>query len=228
MRSKRAATRASRHAPFALALLIAPIARGDAERVDRFLEAWAQRMRKVRTLRVRFRQVKTLRILRRPLVSQGLALVKKGRVLVVVRDPSGRVVSEMEVGPTKVRIHYPGLRRLEVYPRRGAPGSGGIPFPLFGEDVRALKSRYRIRLDRVRGSDRMTLVPRAAGTAAARIELSLVDFKVARYVQVDRRGDRVVIDVASFEVDPPVGDGEVRLRVPVGTRLVEPIGRPGR
>ena len=60
-----------------------------------FLKEWASAMAEVRSLRVRFTQTKTLRLLRKPRVSEGLTVLKGERLHMMLRV--GRPVNKAPV-----------------------------------------------------------------------------------------------------------------------------------
>ncbi len=91
--------------------------------VDAFLEAWAAKSREVRSLAIRFRQEKKLRILRRPKVSEGDLAYEDGKLSVVVRGRDGEVESRLLLKDGELKILYPRLKRLEVIDV--ASGAGG-------------------------------------------------------------------------------------------------------
>lgn len=185
--------------------------------VQAFLKEWAEAMREVRTLRVRFKQTKKLRILKRPLIREGETLLKGRRVLMVTRGADGEPETELLVTPDEARLFHPRLKRLEVFPI--APGSAPpTPFPLFGSDLADLPQRYRLRLEvhPEPGERTLILVPRAASSPLAETRMRFRGTRILRVAQKSRRGDEVVIEVSAFEINPTL-DGELQLVIPEGT-----------
>ena len=204
-----------------------------------FLKGWAEKMRGVRSLRVEFDQTKELRILRKPLVSHGVALLKGKRLLLVVTGKDGERETELQVDVEKgeARIHYPKLKRLEVVElgKGGAPASA--PFPIFGGDVEALPETYSVRLEKagpsddeaVRDKDVLVLVPRETRAGETKGEMRMVfarNFEISEVRQVDAKGNRVRVAIRKFQVNPELDDSSVALDVPEGTKVVRLFGRP--
>jgi outer membrane lipoprotein-sorting protein len=187
--------------------------------VRSFLEAWAVELRDVRALRVRFDQTKELRILRRPRTSHGVAVLKGKNLLMRVRNEAGETETELLVEGDHVKIHYPQLKRLEIYPVVAGRKSQA-PFPLSGSDVEALPRTHRLGL-RVEGEKRvLTLEPRDDADACKEIRLTFRGVRLEAVQQESRNGDRVRIEIAEFSVNPEIADAELRLDVPEGTRVV--------
>lgn len=186
------------------------------------LARWARSMRGVKTLRVEFAQEKTLRVLRRPRKSEGVALLVGSRVKLTTRR-RGRVETEMAVDDASVRIHYPALKRLEVYPRRA--GKSGMPFPVFGGDVEALPDDHAVTLD----DGALVLRPRDRAAAYTEVRMTLVDdgdggLRVGTMTQVGTRGDKVQMTITRWVRNPELKAEAVALEVPAGTEVVKLTG----
>jgi len=194
--------------------------------LDRFLAAWADRMKDLKTLEVRFRQEKKLRILRRPLISRGTILlsVPDRRLLSTVAGDDGKPETVIAAKADRVEIYYSALRRLEVYDL-GAGAAPPVAFPGLGGDVAALKRDYEVRLERGPGGDRLTLVPRDAASPIRELRLLLADYKPKELVQVDRSGDSVRLEIEEFRMNPPLSAADLKLEVPPGTEEVHPLGK---
>ena len=196
---------------------------GPSPEVRKTLAAWTEGMNGLSTLRVEFTQTKRLRVLRRPRVSQGVALLVGERVRLTT-SRGGAVESELIVGPDDVRIHYPRLKRLEIYPRRGG---SGMPFPVFGGDVDRLAEDHDLRLD----AGALVLVPRDAKAAYAEARVTLVPvaegakgLRVAKMIQKGRRGEVVEMTITRWVANPELKVEAVTLVVPEGTETVR-LGR---
>lgn len=194
--------------------------------VTAFLERWADRMRDVRSLEVRFVQTKRLKILRKPLVSRGRVLLRQKRLLMVVTDARGERETELAVDVDKgeVKLHYPKLRRLEVFEIGKGAGPPSTPFPFFGGDVEKLPGTHRVSL--VPGEKRPTLalVPRDPRSAAGETRLVFdEDHLVASVRQTTAKGDVAEIEIEKFTINPEVREDEVELRVPEGTAVTRPF-----
>jgi len=196
--------------------------------LDSFLDAWAEKAKGVRSLSLRFRQEKKLRILRRPKISEGELLYAGEQLWVRMRGRTGDVESELLLKDGELRILYPRLKRLEVLDvGEGKSGKGfgvGTSIPFFAGDPREAKRDYEVTLERRKESDFLTLTPRAENARVKRLELELVDFEVRRYRQLEKNGDEMHFEVLSVEINPEVPEGSFELKVPRGTRIV----RPGR
>ena len=216
-----------------LSLTAAPaLARDDddeapSEAVRAFLAKWAERMRGVERLRVRFEQKKTLRILRKPRESSGRAFLLGKRLRMVIESAAGERELELGVNEGRVRVLYPRLKRLEVYDLDAAAAAGGAaatPFPMFGEDVERLPETYRIALERDGETDVLVMVPKAEGSPVAELRMRLRDFQVTGLVQKGQRGDTVELTITEFAIGAEVSEEDVELHVPEGTKVVNVMG----
>ena len=190
-----------------------------SEDVRAHLASWADSLRDVRSLRVTFEQTKHLRILRRPRKSAGVALVKGHRVLLRTTDSSGRRVTELAVDRGEVRIHYPRLKRLEIYPATESAGTRS-PFPMVVEDVEKLPRDYRLKLVSEKTDKVLVMKPRDADSPFTEVRIRFRDGRIAGVEQKDRRGNRVVLEITEFDVDAEISDDDIELSVPSGTKVV--------
>jgi hypothetical protein len=198
--------------------------------LDSFLDAWAEKGKTVRSLSLRFRQEKKLRILRRPKISEGELLYADKQLWVRMRGSTGDVESELLLEKGQLKILYPRLKRLEILDvGEGASGKGfgmETSIPFFAVDPRQAKKNYEVTLERRKESDFLTLTPRGE-SAVKRLELELVDFEVRRYRQFEKNGDEMLFEVLSVEINAEVPQGSFELKVPPGTRTVRPLaGQP--
>lgn len=199
--------------------------------VKAFLGEWAEAMQDVRTLRVRFKQIKELRILKKPLIRTGETLLSGREVLMVVRGRDGQPETELLVSPGEARMHYPRLKRLEVFPL-GEGAAPPTPFPLFGTDLERLPERYRLRLERDASERRvLVLLPRdeRSPISETRMTFSSKPLRIALVEQRNRRGDNVKIVVSSFEKNVEI-ERKLELRPAPGTKTVrlDPSGAKGK
>jgi hypothetical protein len=203
----------------ALALLSAP------PDMDRFFQEWAERMKGLTTLEVRFRQEKRLKVLRRPLLSRGVIRLKvaEHRLKCVLFDPEGKVETELLVEKEAVRMFYPALRRLEIY-ELGAGAAPPISFPGLGGDLEPLKRDYQLTLERSGGEDRLTLIPRDPASPVREQRLVLKDYLVKELVQVDKSGDSIRLAIEEFKKNPVLKEEDLKLEVPPGTEVARPLG----
>lgn len=200
-----------------------PVASGD---VQAFLERWAAETRGLRSLRVEFTQTKKLKLLRKPLVSHGVTLLRGPRVRMDVRDAEGelelilQVVPGQEGKPDEVRLFHPRLKRQEVYTLQAGAPPPESPFLIFGDDVRQLPRRYEVALER--GDDeRQALVLRPRGESqVASMRLEFQGAKLTAVEQTDRRGGAVRMEITRWEANPALEEGALELALPPGTEVV--------
>jgi hypothetical protein len=192
--------------------------------VRAFLKEWAASMKDVKTLRVRFKQTKKLRILKRPLVRSGETLLKGRHVLMTVLGKDGKPEIELLVIPGEARLHYPRLKRLEVF-KLGEGRTPPTPFPLFGTDLETLPQRYRLSLsqgkDKEKGQRTLVMIPRAKGAPIQETRMVFRGTTIVRIEQKNRRGDRVIIVVERFERNPKI-ERSLELKPAPGTQISHP------
>lgn len=199
-----------------------------SDETKRFLADWAARLKDVKSLRVEFTQTKELRILRRPLVSKGVVLLKGQKLLMTVDSQDGTRDTELAVDAARgeARIHYPRQRRLEVF-EIGKGGSPDTPFPFFGGDVERLPETHRVRLEREKEGDQertvLVLAPRDPASKAGETRLGFVEGRVARVRQTTPAGEKLTLEITRFEVGAEIADASVELAVPEGTEVVRPL-----
>lgn len=210
----------------AIALIgAAAFARADdpAPEVREFLKSWAAKMRDVRSLRVEFTQTKELKILRRPLVSHGRALLKGKKLLMTIDSASGERETELQVDVDKgeARMYYPRLARVEVIEigKSGSP-PGSTPFPIFGGDVEALPETNATRLE----GTTLVLVPRDAESQVAEMRMEFKDGQIVGVAQKNKKGDALSIKIERFDKNADVSDKDVELAIPDGTKVVKMFG----
>jgi hypothetical protein len=194
--------------------------------VDRFLDEWSKKAAEIRTLSIRFRQEKTLKVLRRPRLSDGDLAYADGKLSVIVRSPAGEVETELLMARGELKILYPRLKRLEVIPvGAGGPGPGmGPAMPFFGGDPRAVTKDYDATLTRSDGKDVLALRPKDPRSPLKKLEMTFVSFEVREYRQVDADGSEVHMTITSAEVNKDVPASRFELKVPEGTVTVRPAG----
>lgn len=204
-----------------------------AAEVDEFLGAWAAKMKETRSMAIRFRQEKKLKILRRPRVSQGDLVYSDGKLSVVVRGKDAEIESQLLLADGELRILYPQLKRLEIISLGGAPGknaeapaaSGGPSIPFFAGDPRDAKKDYVVRLQRGEKWDLLILEPRDKTLPIQRLELKLVELELKEYRQIETSGDELRMEILSAEKNPTVSAERFKLEIPAGTTEVRPAGK---
>jgi hypothetical protein len=230
-----------------LAGLLAPASAGAAEEppargggnaaadADAFLAEWGKRMEGTRSLRIRFRQEKKLRILRRPRVSEGDLAYEDGKLSVVIRGRDGEVETKVLFRDGRLTIHYPRLRRAEVVDLgagAGTPGAGGnAPFlPIFAGDPSEVKKDHEVALVRRPGEPRadrgarmldvLVLTPKDPKSPVKRIEMAFEGFEMRDYLQVDASGDEARMTITSAERNAAVLPERFAAELPEGTVVV--------
>ncbi len=225
--------------------------RASEEELKALLTDLSRKGGEVRTLEVRFRQEKKLRILRRPRVALGEVALEGGdvpfKLSIVTRDPEGKVESRLLIRDGEMKIYYPALERLEVFPvSEEAPGgSGGAQAGqevfrlLFTNRWEKLGEEYRAALveegippgEKAGGAPaeaerrwRLTLEPRKPGSPVKGIEVHLAGSRIREYRQEDASGDKVRFEVLEWKANGKVPEDRFRLEVPLGTKVTRPGG----
>lgn len=195
--------------------------------VDAFLEAWGAKMASLRSLQLRFRQEKKLKILRRPRVSEGDLVYDSGRLSVHVRNARGELETAILMADGKLRIYYPSLKRVEEMQLAGASGLGaGAGLSVLTGKPEDLRKEHEVTLRREGEEDVLGIVPRAKPAPFARIELRLRDGEVRGYRQVETNGDEARMEVLEATRDAKVSGDRFRLDLPTDVEVVRPGGRP--
>ncbi len=191
--------------------------------VREFLDAWAARMENLRTLRVRFVQTKKLQILRRPRVSQGLALLKEKRFVLRMVDAAGEREMEIAVEGGEAKIYYPRLKRLEIYDDTGGERPAS-PFIFFGEDIESLPETHALELLREGGDRILVMRPSARTSDIVEARLRFPNDQIIEVWQKNHRGDTIRLEITEFTVNPEIPDSKLRLDLPPDTKIVRPFG----
>lgn len=218
----------------------APVPRvASAEETEACLAELSRRAEGVKSLRVRFRQEKKLRLLRRPRVSTCELVFAGGKLAVTTTGRKGKVESRLLLSDGELKILYPSLSRMEVFPASDDPAKLGgaaagrrMSMPLFTGDWKGLKKLYTIVM-RVTPTDEagrplreLQLTPKDTEAPVRRVTLSLVDYRVREYVQEERNGDRVRMQVLEWRRNVDVPPKTFELRVPPKTKIVRVVPEP--
>lgn len=187
-----------------------------------FLQAWGQRLRAMRSLHMAFTQVKHLRQLRQPLEAAGELWLKGETLLYVLKDAAGATELAMRLEPETVRMYYPQLQTLEVFDL-GRGQAAGSMMPFLSRDPAAFLRDYDSTLLVDAGRHILTLVPKDAAAPLAELRLQLEDFRLRRFEQVDKRGNRLVMQVTTFEPNLALSNAQLELHVPAGTNVTHPL-----
>ena len=249
-----------------------------------FLRELVRRSADVEALRIRFRQEKRLRILRRPRVSESVLWYARGVVSLITRGRDGKVESHLLVRDGELRIHYPALERLEVLPAgSGATTRGGIgagkdaTLALFTGRWKDLEKTYSIEVERLDApvdapadaagpaetkpvagdSDdtrpaggasaadaekpspgkaaavqpspladtRLVLRPKSKQAPLRELRILLEGYAIREYVQIDRKGDSVRMQILEWKRDVDVPSAALELDLSPQTRTIRLGGR---
>ncbi len=205
-----------------------------------FLEELARCSGETRSLRVRFRQEKQLRILRRPRRAVGDLAYADGKLSIVVKNDKGDVETRLLSRDGELKILYPTLRRLEVFPasdgqpRNTASFAQSATVPLFTGDWLRLEDEYDVtmahltpRQSAIDGSDespekwtRLSLVPRESSASVERIEIVFRDYRIHEYRQIERSRDELRMEILEWKVDAKIPEERFRLEVDSRTKIV--------
>jgi hypothetical protein len=218
----------------------------DAQRlspdVRKVLDRWAETVRDLRTLRVEFEQDKYLKYLRKPRTSRGVTLLVGRQMLMQVFAKDGALETAMSLRGDELRILYPSLGKLEIYPvDPTTPRSS--PFPLLVDDLDALARDQDLRVERPEGEDEdvavlvMTPKPdedegadeaedggrgrRSPPTAdIVEVRIRFENGRMTEVAQRGRSGSRNVMRIRAFEVNGDLDVEDLRLEIPEGTEVI--------
>ena len=188
-----------------------------------FLTTWSERLRSMQSLHMVFRQEKHLRVLRQALVAQGELWLKGDTLLYVLKNPTGETDLMVRLDKQVVQTYYPLLHTIEVV---ALQTTGAFPqvMPFWYPDPDALARDYTVDvfLDAA-GLHTLRLVSRDARGSVQEIGLVLRDFQPQAFVQVEKNGTRVRMQITTFTINPEVSEAQLALHVPAGTKVVHPL-----
>jgi outer membrane lipoprotein-sorting protein len=191
---------------------------------EKFLQTWRQHLQNMDSLHMVFTQEKHLRVLQRPIVSQGELWLQGETLLYQLSNTAGAVELVMRLDDKAVQMYYPLLQRLEVLERQTVPLSS-TPVPFMGRDMMALTQAYDSALFESAGRYTLTLTPKASDSQAlfSAIRLQIEAFHIRRMTQVEKNGDRVVMTISAFEPNAVISEAQLALQVPPETQVVNPL-----
>lgn len=191
---------------------------------EHFLQTWRQHLQDMDSLHMIFTQEKHLRVLQRPIVSQGELWLKGKTLLYHLKNSAGAVELAMRIDETAIQTYYPLLQSLEVIERQSVPLSSA-PMPLISHDLVALTQAYDSELFELAGHYRLKLTPKPSEVNAsfAAIWLRLEAFQMRQLIQVEKNGDRVVMTISVFNPNAAISDAQLALRPAAGTKVVYPL-----
>lgn len=188
-----------------------------------FLTTWSTRLRSMRSLHMVFRQEKHLRVLRQALVAQGELWLKGETLLYVLTRPTGETELVVRLDKQTVQTYYPLLHTLEVMELQTTGASPQV-MPFWYPEPDALARDYAVDLFLdAAGLHTLQLVPRDARGPVQEIRLVLRDFQPQAFVQVEKHGTRVRMQITTFTINPEVSEAQLALHVPAGTKVVHPL-----
>ena len=188
-----------------------------------FLTTWSAHLRSMQSLHMLFRQEKHLRVLRQALVAQGELWLKGETLLYVLTNPAGETELMVHLDKQTVQTYYPLLNTLEVIELQT---TGAFPqaLPFWYPEPDALTRDYEVELFLdTAGLHTLRLVPRDARAPVQEIRLVLRDFQPQAFVQAEKNGTRVRMQITAFTINPEVSEAQVALHVPAGTKVVHPL-----
>jgi outer membrane lipoprotein-sorting protein len=172
-----------------------------------------------------FRQEKFTPLMKRPLVSTGRVVARGAVSLWTTAAPRP---STMRVTAEQIRIYYPDQAVVETYPVQGQLGAlAASPLPRL--DV--LEKFFTF--ERIAATDAGSLALRLTPSTddlrqhvrEVRVILDRATGAIRKTETIDGDGDRTVLTFAKVDLHAPVTDGDLELKVPPGTRQVEPLGK---
>ena len=188
-----------------------------------FLTTWSERLRSMRSLHMVFRQEKQLRVLRQGLVAQGELWLKGETLLYVLKNSAGETELMVHLDKQTLQTYYPLLHTLKVMHLQT---TGAFPqaLPFWSPEPDALARDYEVDLFLdAAGLHTLRLVPRDAKVPVQEIRLVLRDFQPQAFVQVEKNGTRVRMQMITFTMNPEVSEAQLALHVPAGAKVVHPL-----
>ncbi|MFG0304693.1 MAG: outer membrane lipoprotein carrier protein LolA [Phycisphaerales bacterium JB040] len=193
------------------------------------------RLGQLESMRARFRQTRTIPMLRRPMESSGTMLWLRGTIRWDTLEPAP---STMLVREGEIRLYYPESEILEIYQTGDAPSDADLPaVARAGASPRLTELLDRFAIARV-PPERfesppegdmlgLELTPLAdeLGERVRRV-LVLIDTRVpmARLVQIESADGEVTrIELDRLRFEPVVTEDELAIDVPEGTLISRPM-----
>lgn len=187
-----------------------------------FLSTWGQRLHAMRSLHMLFAQEKQLRMLQRPLLTQGELWLKGEKVLYLLRNAMGVTELVLRLDKQKLQTYYPLLQTLEIIELRSA---GMLPMttPLFSPDLEALAQAYTIDLFQADDLYTLHLTPKDPAAPVQALRLALREFQPQSLVQEEKSGTRVTMRITAFTMNADVSESQFELHIPPGTKVTSPL-----
>jgi outer membrane lipoprotein-sorting protein len=191
---------------------------------EKFLQTWRQHLQTMDSLHMVFTQKKYLRVLQRPIVSQGELWLKGETLRYQLSNTAGAVELVMRVDDKAIQMYYPLLQSLEVVERQSLPLSS-MPMPFMSRDLMALTQAYNSDLFETAGRYTLKLTPKSSDDQAPfkAIWLQIEALHIREMTQAEKTGDRVVMTLSTFEPNAMISESQLALRVPPDTKVVHPL-----
>ena len=185
-----------------------------------------QHSSRITTLKAKFKQVKHSDLLRKPLTSSGIVRMLEDRVRWDTELPSTSVLMASSEG---VRIYYPDLRVVEIYPLSDRLKQlAGSPVFRLSELSRHFTIQSDLEVSES-GELSLDLVPsdESLGKHLRSIHLDVhVDTGIVRRAEVLNADDeRTEIIFEGIRINSPMDASDIELRVPDDARTVHPLGK---
>lgn len=197
------------------------------------------RLGKIEQMRARFRQSRTIPMLRRPMVSSGTLLMRDGAIRWDTLEPAP---STMLVSEGEIRLYYPESAILEIYSTTGgstgAADAGDLPAQARGgarPRLSQLRDRFTITeipassFENAPAGDLLGLEltpidePTAAQVRRVRVLIDTAIPMVRRVQITNAEGELTDIELSDLRFDRPISAEQMRLRVPEGTLISRPM-----
>jgi outer membrane lipoprotein-sorting protein len=204
----------------ALAQDTATVLTGDAKMA--FLQEWSARLQAMRSLHMVFSQEKHLRMLHRPLRTQGELWMQGETMLYTLSNAAGTPELTLRLDKEAVQTYYPLLNTLEVIDLRQ---TGPVPMalPFFHTDPETLAREYDVEVTVMSGRHTLRIVPRQATAALQEMQLVLKDFQPEEVLNVEKNGTRVIMRITAFHPNVEIAEAQLTLSVPPQTHMTYPL-----
>ena len=188
-----------------------------------------QHSSRITTLKAKFKQVKHSDLLRKPLTSSGIVRMLEDRVRWDTELPSTSILMASSEG---VRIYYPDLRVVEIYPLSDRLKQlAGSPVFRLSELSRHFTIQSDLEVSES-GELSLDLVPsdESLGKHLRSIRLDVhVDTGIVRRAEVLNADDeRTEITFEGIRINSPMDASDIELRVPDDARTVHPLGKDSK
>jgi len=199
------------------------------------LEEIDARLGELESMRARFRQTRTIPMLRRPMESSGTLLWLRGAIRWDTAEPAP---STMLVREHEIRLYYPDAEILELYDTGGANAGEGLPAQArTGASPRLAQLLERFEIEEVSPARfenppegellalELTPLDDELGERLERV-LVLIETGVpmARRVRIESAdGEVTEIELFRLRLEPPVTEEEMEIEVPEGTLISRPM-----